>query len=68
MYSSIVHRIQRLELSFSEEDYEDWKRTNPDELHTHENYVMFTAKHAEDESFWHAVDYNIICLLYSKED
>lgn len=68
MYNAVVHKIQRLEMSFSDEDYEDWKKQNPHSKHTHENYVIDTAVNADDESFWQTVELDLICIVYSKDN
>lgn len=68
MYSAVVHKTERLEISFSEDDYNHWKKQNPDIKHTHEMYVKDTALNSEGWSLWDIVDFDIVCIVYSGED
>ena len=68
MYTSKVHKTQSAEITFSEEDYNNWKWDNPDAKHSHEKYVEEIALALIDEdSFWANESIDIVCILHGRD-
>lgn len=66
MYSAIVQRVQRLEISFTEEDFSQWKKDNPHSIHTHENFTKDLAEVSADiPEVWSTYEQDIICIIYN---
>lgn len=69
MYNAVVQRVQRLEIAFDDNDFEDWKKQNPHAFHTHENFVKSMAEVlGEVPESWNTYEQDIVCIIYSKEE
>jgi hypothetical protein len=64
MYSSRFQRVQYLDVSFTEEDYAMWKKSNPHSVHTHENYSKELCEFLSgDDSSWVTMERDLICII-----
>jgi len=69
MYIARVHRIQEVDIPFSDDDYDDWVMMNPGISHSHEKYVEEIVQNmVEIDEFWATNSAEIVCILYSRDD
>jgi len=69
MHVGRVHRLQATELSFSDDEFDIWKKANPTEPHTHERYVeMGTAIIADIDSMWDTYDLYTVGIFFSRDE
>lgn len=68
MYFSVIHRIEKCNIQFSEEDYQEWVEDNPGAIHTHENYVKEIAGLiANDDDWWELIETEIVGIFYRRD-
>jgi hypothetical protein len=64
MYKARFQRFQYLDVSFTEEDYALWKKSNPHSIHTHENYSKELCDFmSEDDDCWSTMELDLICII-----
>jgi hypothetical protein len=67
MYNAIIHKTEEINIAFSDDDYEVWKKMNPDAAHSHEHFAMELAKQNLDSDEWAAKELTLICILFSRD-